>query len=445
VNFSTGGLADPVHSFSAASKESIHLGILALAVAGNEDALTFIDAAPPHVGDAKQKALLILERKINSYEKFNREFPGFGGFLPWFSVNDTGCAPLPDWANKVPGLDNGEMIWAMVAVQHSLEQYGPPGLAKRYEAYLRLLQKNVLTLFWAGDGNISAVTTILNVKVQPASGNYQFTGGWLDDPYEGELMAFWMDLYAPWPNQEERESIWPRKRAKLNSVVYNAGNMGRITVQEGFWFSSHEQWKYMELPYTDVPINKRVFLNGERARTWNSALLGIPGLYASVTDVRQGNGPLSYLSATGIQSIASQVVESNTTVTPYASFPVVLADLGVGLAWYRHMLAGPKMESQHGSLCSVNVSGTAVAPMMTWDAKCTTVLAILGGIAPINREVLKRDNTYARFYEIVNREWTAKFPTLMGESLPLAVPTVPIPAGRLPDFPDCTTKSCPSQ
>ena len=36
------------------------------------------------------------------------------------------------------------------------------------------------------------------------------------------------------------------------------------------------QWKYLEMPYLEVPINKRVFLNGERARTWNSALKGIP-------------------------------------------------------------------------------------------------------------------------------------------------------------------------
>jgi len=250
-------------------------------------------------------------------------------------------------------------------------------------------------------------------------------------------MAFWMDLYAPWPNKEERETIWPRRREKLVSVDYHAGSNGDITVQQGYWFSSHEQWKYMELPYTDVPINNRVFLNGERARTWNSALLGIPGLYASVTDVTKGNGPLNYLSATGIQSIASQTVESNTTITPYASFPVILADRGIGLAWYRHILSGPKMESVHGSLCSVNISGTAVAPMMTWDAKCTTVLAMLGGITDITRASMKQDGTYDRFFHIVEREWTAKFPTLKGESLPLAMPRASLPH-QLPDFPDCS-------
>ena len=37
VNATTGGLAEPVHLFSAASKESIHISILALAVSGNEE------------------------------------------------------------------------------------------------------------------------------------------------------------------------------------------------------------------------------------------------------------------------------------------------------------------------------------------------------------------------------------------------------------------------
>jgi len=101
------------------------------------------------------------------------------------------------------------------------------------------------------------------------------------------------------------------------------------------------------------------------------------------------------------------------------------------------MLAGPKMQSLHGSICSVNVSGTAVGPMMTWDAKCTSVLAMLGGIVATTRTILKKEGTYERFYEVVNREWTMKFPSLDGESLPLVMPTTAIPH-HLPDFPDCS-------
>lgn len=53
--------------------------------------------------------------------------------------------------------------------------------------------------------------------------------------------------------------------------------LGPITVQRGWWFSSHEQWKFLELPYLDVPISKRVFINGEKVRTINSNAKKIPG------------------------------------------------------------------------------------------------------------------------------------------------------------------------
>ncbi len=78
-----------------------------------------------------------------------------------------------------------------------------------------------------------------------------------------------------------------------------------------------------------------MFLNGERARTWHSAANKVPGLHASVTDVTKGNMIPQYLSATGIQSIASQPIISNTTITPYAAFPVILANLTVGKPLFR--------------------------------------------------------------------------------------------------------------
>jgi hypothetical protein len=65
--------------------------------------------------------LQVLEKKIASYEQWNQEFPGFGGFIPWVYVNDTGMVPIPPaWSNKVPGLDNGEMIWGIYAVIQAL-------------------------------------------------------------------------------------------------------------------------------------------------------------------------------------------------------------------------------------------------------------------------------------------------------------------------------------
>lgn len=51
-----------------------------------------------------------------------------------------------------------------------------------------------------------------------------------------------------------------------------------------------------------------------------------------------------YISFTGIPSLAS---EPSTTwrydvLTPYAAFPVALANATVGMIWYLNMLQGPR-------------------------------------------------------------------------------------------------------
>ena len=47
------------------------------------------------------------------------------------------------------------MIWSLIAVMRSLQRHGYLTLAKRYEQYLDILKKNVLTIFWAGDGTLT--------------------------------------------------------------------------------------------------------------------------------------------------------------------------------------------------------------------------------------------------------------------------------------------------
>lgn len=264
-------------------------------------------------------------------------------------------------------------------------------------------------------------------------------------------MAFFMDLYGHWGEMiNQRNDIWILKRLKLKSVEYHlpediiphlspSSNVTSITVQEGWWFSAHEQWKYLELPYQDIEINRRVFINGERARSWNSAINRYPGLFASVTDVASKpdeNPP--YTSALGIPSIAFQPVEEFTTVTPYASFPLWLLDQGIAAVWYHLMLSGPSMQGPMGSTESCSTNGTMISPVLTWDSKISTIGAMLGGISDFTRVALQRDGHYDRFKYLVTREWTRVFHTLNGELLPLVIPSSSIPQ-TLGDFSTCTT------
>lgn len=419
IDYNTGYPNSDLHDFSAPSKESVHLMVLAKALAGNEPASIFVmrnmtfDAAA-----VRDKVLSAMELKLDTYEKWNRDYPGYGGYIPWYSNNDSGVKPMPAWTNSVPALDMAEMIWGLYACEIATWQISSTSarakaVSQRFNDYLSLLARTAPIIFFE-NGNIRAVATIKNVQALPTDpDNYgmncdvKVTNCYLDDPYEGEMMAVFMYLYSSSLSDSDRQNIWINKRAKLKSVTYQSA-MGPITVQEGFWFSSHEQWKYLELPYlTASATNRRVFFNGERARTQHSAANAIPGLYASVTDVcPPGKTPPTYISATGIQSIASQIVQRRDVLTPYGAYPVILAHKGIGLAWYQHMLNFTAMQGPLGSTEAFNVNGTMISPVLTWDSKITTFAAMIGGVADLVEKGLRRDNTYLAFAKIIESEWS---------------------------------------
>lgn len=91
------------------------------------------------------------------------------------------------------------------------------------------------------------------MPVSPAQNYSCENPNYLDDPYEGELFTWWLYFFGGL-SQQQKDQLWQVKRAKLVSVEYNQGGVGPITVQQGFWFSSHEQWKALEMPYRDVDI-----------------------------------------------------------------------------------------------------------------------------------------------------------------------------------------------
>lgn len=149
-----GTLAGLVHGFSAPSKESLHVGILALAVAGNAGALTFCGG--------RARALQLLTTKIGTYESFNRSMPGFGCHLPWVSVSAGGIVPTPDWSDpfRVPALDNGELVWAVSAAAGALEAAGEAALAARYAAWFRCMAGSAKTIFYKSAGHVTTVSEV---------------------------------------------------------------------------------------------------------------------------------------------------------------------------------------------------------------------------------------------------------------------------------------------
>ena len=72
-----------------------------------------------------EEAFDLLRKKIVSIQKFNSEYPGYGGFIPWVSVLDGQIKPIDDWTTSVPALDNGEYFWGVYSLVSVLESKYP--------------------------------------------------------------------------------------------------------------------------------------------------------------------------------------------------------------------------------------------------------------------------------------------------------------------------------
>lgn len=456
IDYVTGDLHEHLHFFTAASKEAIHVNMLSLYMMDNVYARQFFHNA------TQDMIVEILERKIAAYNDFHRRYPGFAGFLPWLASNGSQMNILAGWESQVPALDNGQLIWSIKILIETLKSKQLFDLADKYQQRIDLMKLTSIPVFYESTtGGIRCVTKIkdmFNVSQITNPDNYKGADSCLlDDPYEGELMAFFMDLYSPWTKynytNEERDRIWLSKRHKLIRDEYNTTvessntTQKQVTVQRGFWFSSHEQWKYFYLPYRDVDLLRRLFINGEKVRVFHSAQNYIPGLYASVTsDAKRNTYQFDYWSACGIQQIAFQPIEHQSVVTPYGSFPVIMANETIGLAWYLNMLHGPAMQNLYGSTEAANINGTSISPVITWDSKVTTLVAMLSShLTDVSRQILRQDELYQRFYNITQTEWSRVFELkpLLGEDLPWSLPTAQIPRSPdlLPDFTQCHSTS----
>lgn len=94
--------------------------------------------------------------------------------------------------------------------------------------------------------------------------------------------------------------------------------------------------------------SSRLYKNAERVRTCNSVVTKVPGMFASVNNSTDPatNEIISYISNAGIPSVSNQTIQYLEVITPYSVFPTILFNQTVGLAWWRNMLLGKKMQSE---------------------------------------------------------------------------------------------------
>ena len=134
-----------------------------------------------------------------------------------------------------------ELWWAVYAYIHALEKQSKPSYrkqAKEWQKWLDFVTPNYAKIFYRGDGQICAVTTIgdMHLPVDHPDQTYECEGdGRINDPYEGELVPYIFHLLGDF-DEKEKEALWEAKRDMLVEMEYDQGGVGPITVERGTYY-----------------------------------------------------------------------------------------------------------------------------------------------------------------------------------------------------------------
>ncbi len=130
------------HPFSASSKESLHWALLLKILENDNRTAPF---------GTVNDVFNVLNAKMNSYEDFNKAYPGYGWFLPWYQIVNNTVSPSSDWIDRVPSLDNGQLFWGAYSVLYRLKtNYTnvPYNLTARIQVMIDGMIKNAPKIFY---------------------------------------------------------------------------------------------------------------------------------------------------------------------------------------------------------------------------------------------------------------------------------------------------------
>lgn len=422
--------------WSAPSKECLDLAICIKAILGHPYAATVVSKDNPE--KSEEIVISILEKKLESYQKFYETYPGYGGFMPWYYIKEE-VTPTDNWFGRVPGLDNGEWVWTLLIAEKALREKGYIELADKYALYIDMLRENAVKIFYdEKDGKVRAETVIHSPYSQDSEYStciYNGTGSYLSGEHgvhEGVMMDMFVILFGKGLPEDGKDRVWDG--IKMVRVEHKYG-----TTWQGYWGSAHESWAYMFLPYRDISGYRDLFRIREIIRSQNAVEMGYPGFATSALQP----GEDGYLDGAGIEDVGSQEIRNNHIFVIYGVFPMLLEfsgkekplDGNYGLAWLLNMLKGKKMQGPLGSGEAGTNDGKNIAHSKTVDGSFTNIIALFGGLEKESASMLKDYGLYDEFIEIMEKEYDETFgEEPLKEPCGFALPSVSVPVDTLNDY-----------
>ena len=432
LNEDTGTVKD-VRFWSAPSKESLDIGICVKALLGDSKAALVVSKNDP--SKAKDVAADILKKKMDSYMKYNKENPGYGGFLPWVYIKDDKVTPADGWAAQVPGLDNGEWIWSVLVAEKALKKSGYGEIADSYGKYVDILKDHASKMFYDRDtgkirGDVKILSPQSNDSAYETMKDVPGRCAYIGDFHEGLMLTLFVGLFGKDISDDDMKKIWSNVSTKR--VEAKQG-----TTWEAWCGSSHESWAYLFLPYRDIPEYKDLFTTREIIRTQNAAEKGYPGLASSINEP---GGQKGYLSYCGIEGIGTDQPDRNDTFAIYGAFPLLLEfsdkeTPNYGLAWLLNMLKANKCEGPLGGGESSTNDGLHASCMKTVDGTLPNLLGMMGGLEKETGEMLKDTGVYDKFIKLMKGKYDEAFGTEpLKRKADFALPSVAVPTDVSKDY-----------
>lgn len=431
------GKAVKVRALSAPSKECLDIAILVKALEGNPTIALVMTGGD--VKKAEKMAVDILAKKIVSYECFYRDFPGYGGFMPWILLGEK-ITPAKDWVEYLPSLDSGEWAWTLLLAEMILREKGYIKLADRYAAYNKILMRNVVKILYDSTaGKVRADVRICDIRsadsryetASEKSGHLDFLSG-EHGVHEGSMMVLYVSLFGKDLPDDAVERIW--SSIAMKRVEHKYG-----TTWQGYYASAHESWAYLIIPFRDVEGYRQLFKIREIIRSQNAAERGYPGFATSAYEP----GHIAYLDGAGIEGVASQPIRNNHMFVVYGAFPMLLHfatrehpyEKNIGLAWLLNMLKGNKMQGPLGAAESGSNDGKFVAIVKTIDGTFPNIIALAGGLEKETARMLRNHGVYDKFIQIIEHEYRETFGAeLLREPVDFALPSASVPMDGIPDY-----------
>lgn len=424
------GKIKSLRAYGAPCKESLDLAILTKAIEGNHLAALLVSPDAPEKAPAI--AVDMLTRKLKFYHAWKAKFPGMRGYMVWLKPET--LEPNNFGGAEIPGLDNGEWIWAMAVTERELRMHGYTDLAKGYAEYLDGLRKEAVPLFWDPVRHLCRANVrvkdpkVADTPIIPRDSYMQGEHG----VHEGIMILTFLTVLGKDLPQGASDSVWASTRMTRVETKYG-------TTWQGWNGSAHESWQYLFLPMRDLPEFRQLFRIREVIRSQNAVARHYPGFATAAIDPRSDG--LDYLDGAGIEDVGSQKLRNQDIYTLYGAFPSLLvfsddsAKPNLALQWVLNMLKPAHMQGPMGAgECGTN-DGTHVTPVKSCDGTYLNLIALMGGLERETAEMLKEQGVYQRFVDILRNEYIEGFGSApLKEPCGFVGPNESVPQGLLPEY-----------